>query len=507
MSRKTTRRGFMKTGALVGLGFCVGGCRAPAKSCGFPKDKLNNSPLNYVDATDLARRIRAKEVSPVEVMQEHLERIGSINSKINAIVVMNEAAMAQAQEAEAAIMRGERGGALHGVPFTAKEVFDTEGTRTTRGSLLFENRVPKADATSVRRLKEAGAILVGKTNCPEFALSAETVNDLFGRTTNPWNTARTSGGSSGGEAAAISAGLSPLGIGTDLGGSNRLPSHYCNTVGFKPTYGRIPLTGSWPEIMSRRMHVGPIARSVRDVGLALSVLSGPDGIDPYALNLPAPQLTGLDGSGPVLRVGFFTEEPFAPVDAEIQDVVTRAAAVLESLACTVEPVAFDWQDRLPIAFTLEMLVVEARHYFAPVVSGHEDRLSDSIKALLGAPRPTRSDYMKAMDKHQALARDLARFFGEYDLLLCPTAPNVAPAHDSAKLVIDGVSAEASHAANITCTFGMSGHPAISIPFGMSTDGLPIGVQLVAKHLDEEALLRAAAMLEAASAMSELRPPG
>ena len=232
---------------------------------------------------ELAERIRAKEVSPVEVMQAHLDRIQCINPALNAIVTVNDAALDQAREAERMVMRGEPLGHLHGVPFSVKEVFDTDGIASTRGSLLYADRVPAADATAVQRLKAAGAIVIGKTNCPEFALSPETVNDLFGRTSNPWNLDRTSGGSSGGEAAAVSAGLSPLGIGTDLGGSNRLPSHYCNVVGFKPTHGLIPLTGSWPEIMSRRMHVGPIARSVRDIALSLTVLSGPDSRDPHAI--------------------------------------------------------------------------------------------------------------------------------------------------------------------------------------------------------------------------------
>ena len=344
-----------------------------------------------------------------------------------------------------------------------------------------------------------------KTNCPGFALSAETANDLFGHTNNPWNTARTSGGSSGIEAAAIFAGLSSLGIGTDFGGSNRLPSHYCNIVGFKPTHGRIPLAGSWSELMSRRMHVGPIARTVRDVVLALSVLSGPDGVDLYALNLPAPDIPDFDSPLRPVRVDILTQAPFAPVDAEIQHAVTRAAATLASF-CPVEQVSFDWEDRLPISFTLDMLVVETNHYFTPFVLGYEDQLSGSIKGLLDAPMPTLIDYMAAMDRHEALCRDLAQFFGEYELLLCPTAPNIASAHDSAEFVIDGTIAEAPHAANITATFGMSGHPAMSVPFAMSEAGIPIGVQLVADHLQDKMLLRVAAVLEASCKASGLHPP-
>ena len=464
------------------------------------------SELFYSDATGFAERIRAKDVSPVEVVQAHLDRIDSVNPIINAVVVPNEAALDQAREAERAVMSGESLGPLHGVPFSVKEVFDTEGIRSTRGSLLYADRVPDSDATAVRRLKEAGAIVIGKTNCPEFALAAETVNDLFGRTRNPWNLERTSGGSSGGEAAAISTGLSPLGIGTDLGGSNRLPSHYCNIVGYKPTHGLIPQTGAWPEIMSRWMHVGPIARSVRDIALSLVVMSGHDHIDPYALGRGVDEMPWFGASLPPLRVGMMTEGPFVPVMGEIQDVVRKAGSALESLGCVVEEVGFDWHDRLPIDFTMDMLIVEADHYFKPLLEGREHELSSSISALLNLPKPSMADYLASFDKHESISRDVTAFFGEYDLLLLPSSPVTAPPHDSAVLDVDGRKADAGHAANITATFGMTGHPAISVPFGMSSDGLPIGVQLAAGHLNDRLLLHAAATLEELSDTATAKPP-
>jgi aspartyl-tRNA(Asn)/glutamyl-tRNA(Gln) amidotransferase subunit A len=464
------------------------------------------SELFFSDATELAERIRTKDVSPVEVVEAHLDRTDSVNPVINAIVVPNESALDQARVAEQAVLNGDPLGPLHGVPFSVKEVFDTEGIRSTRGSLLYADRVPETDAAAVRRLKEAGAIVIGKTNCPEFALAAETVNDLFGRTLNPWNLDRTSGGSSGGEAAAISAGLSPLGIGTDLGGSNRLPSHYCNVVGYKPTHGLIPLTGSWPEIMSRRMHVGPIARSVRDIAMSLVVMSGLDHIDPYALGRGVDDMPWFGASLPPLRVGMMTEGPFEPVMDEIQAVVREVGAALESLGCIVEEVSFDWHDRLPIAFTMDILIVEADHYFKPFVEGREDELSGSISVLLNLPKPSMTDYLASMDKHESVSRDVTTFFADHDLLLLPTSPVTAPPHDSAVLDVSGRTADAGHAANITATFGMTGHPAISVPFGMSPDGLPIGVQLAAGHLNDRLLLHAAATLEAMSETATLRPP-
>ena len=464
------------------------------------------SELFYSDATELAERIRTKDVSPVEVVQGHLDRSDSVNQKINAIVVPNEAALDQAREAERAVMSGESLGPLHGVPFSVKEVFDTEGIRSTRGSLLYADRVPDSDATAVRRLKDAGAIVVGKTNCPEFALAAETVNDLFGRTRNPWNLDRTSGGSSGGEAAAISTGLSPLGIGTDLGGSNRLPSHYCNIVGYKPTHGVIPQTGAWPEIMSRRMHVGPIARSVRDIALSLIVMSGPDHVDPYALGRGVDEMPWFGAALPPLRMGLMPEGPFEPVMGEIQDVVRKAGSALESLGCVVEEVDFEWHDRLPIDFTMDMLIVEADYYFKPFVEGREDELSDSISALLNLPKPSMADYLASFDKHESVSRDVTAFFADHDLLLLPTSPVTAPPHDSTELDVDGRKTDAGHAANITATFGMTGHPAISVPFGMSSDGMPIGVQLAAGHLNDRLLLHAAVTLEELSDTATARPP-
>lgn len=430
-------------------------------------------------------------------------------------MTLNDRAMEQAYEAERALTVGSDNiGPLHGVPFTAKEVFNTAGVRTTRGSVLYSDHVPKQDATAVKRLKDAGAILIGKTNCPEFALSAETVNDLFGRTVSPWNADHTSGGSSGGEAAAIAARMSPIGIGTDLGGSNRLPSHYNNIVGLKGTHGRIPLTGSWPELMSRRMHVGPMARTVRDVALGLMVMSGPDGEDLYALghgamHLPTEhrsldQLLRLPRQP--LKVAYFCEGPFYPVMGEIKEIVKKAARFLDQdIGCTVEEISLNWEGRLPIDVTMSLLVVEASHYFASHVSGRETDLSDSITSLLSSPMPSMDDYMVALDNHEALSRDVTRILDEYDLILCPTSPTTSPRHDSAQLLIDGHSTGAGHAANITAAFGMTGHPAISVPFGISSDGLPIGVQLVTGHMEDSLLLQVSAAIESASEIREVEP--
>ncbi len=468
---------------------------------------MSSADIGYASLTQQAEWIRTKALSPVEILEAHLQRIQSLNPSLRAIVTLADGSRGRARQAEAALMRGELSGPLHGVPFTAKDCFDTAGVRTTRGSKLFESRVPAEDATAVRRLKQAGAILLGKTNLPEFALWSETSNEVFGQTVNPWNADRTAGGSSGGEVAAVAAGLSPLGIGTDLGGSNRLPSHYCGIVGFKPTQGRIPITGQFPEVMSRHLHVGPLTRTVRDAALALSVLLGPDGRDPYAVPVPAPDRIPWDAPLPPLKIGYFPEGPFAPVATTIQETVTRAAGKLEELGCRLQLVALErWKRSKPIEMVMTLLVAEAAHYFEPVVAGRKDRLAPSVQRLLDTPPPAIADYVAALAGCEQLRVDLMQHFSNHDLLLLPTAPVTAHPHDAVSLEVDGQTVPAAHAAAITPAFGITGSPAISVPFGLSPDGLPIGVQLVARHFEEATLLRAAAALESAASLKTRRPP-
>jgi aspartyl-tRNA(Asn)/glutamyl-tRNA(Gln) amidotransferase subunit A len=461
----------------------------------------------YADATELAERVRNRELSPVEVMTAHLERIEAVNPALNAIVTLSDSAMDRARDAEAAVMRGESLGPLHGVPFTVKDCIDNEGVRTTRGSKIFADRVPGEDATAVSRLRAAGGIFLGKTNMPEFALWWETGNLVFGRTENPWKPGRTPGGSSGGEASAIAAGLSPLGLGSDVGGSIRQPAHYCGIVGLKATHGRVPLTGHWPELLLRIMHVGPLARTVRDVAMALTVLSGPDGIDPYAAPVPVPQFTDLDAPLQSLRVGWCAEGPFAPVDAEVQATVGRAAAALEDLGCRVEPVSLEsWEQWPAQSISMAFFLGEGAFYLEPFISGREEELAPPMQRRLAQPLPTLKDYLAATENTENLRRDMMRFFGEYDLLVCPTGPVPAHAHEAPDLVIGGQHVQARNSLRATVPFDLTGSPAVSLPFGLSADGLPIGVQLVGRHFDEPTLLHAASALEALYAPDRGRPP-
>ena len=463
--------------------------------------------IYYADAAELAERIRAKTLSPVEVVQAHLDRIEAANPKLNAVVCLDDRALERAREAEAAMARGQSWGPLHGVPFTIKDCFDTEGLRTTRGSKLFEDHVPTTDAIVVRRLKEAGGIFVGHTNMPEFAFWWETGNRVYGRTVNPWNEERTCGGSSGGEAAAIAAGLSPLGMGSDVGGSIRQPSHYCGVVGLKPTHGRIPSTGHWPEVMLRFMHVGPMARSVRDVALALAVLAGPDGADPYAVSVPVPEFPDLEKDLPELRVGFCTEGPFVPVDLEVQQTVAAAASSLAQLGCQVEEVSLEAWEKWPAQdISMSFFSAEGTAYLERFYKGREDELTWYIQRRLSLPIPSLDDFIESIEKTELLRQDLVRFFTRFDLLLCPTSVVPAHEHEAPELLINGVSVQGRNSLRATVPFDMTGSPAVSVPFGWSGDGLPIGVQLAARHFDEATLLHAAAALERARPKERRRPP-
>lgn len=461
----------------------------------------------YLDATELAARIHARALSPVEVVRAHLARIGALNPRLNAIVTLNPAALEEARRAEAAVLGGERLGPLHGVPFTVKDCFETAGLRTTRGSRLFADRVAGSDATAVRRLREAGAVLLGKTNIPEFVLWWETDNLVFGRTLNPWNPDRIAGGSSGGEAAALATGLTALGLGSDLGGSIRQPAHCCGVVGLKATHGRVPLTGHWPETLLRAMHVGPLARSVRDLGLALRVLAGPDGRDPYAVPVAPPEVPDPAAPLPPLRVGWTADGGAAPADPQVQAVVRAAASRLADLGCRVEPVKIaaleerDWN-----ALTMTLYGAEGGPYLEAVVAGRHDQLHPALRRRLAATVSSLGEYIAALAEWERLRHEVADYFTRYDLLLSPCSPLPAHPHGLVELTIAGQVVPARHGLRATIPWDLTGSPALALAFGWSEDRLPIAVQLVGRHFDEATVLRVAMSLEAASEVRGRRPP-
>ncbi len=460
----------------------------------------------FTDATELAGLIRNRKLSPVEVVSAHLERISAINPKLNAIVTMADDALENARASEQAVMRGDACGPLHGVPFTCKDSFDVAGVRTTCGSKLFDHRVSDIDATAVARLKGAGAIFLGKTNTPEFTLWWETDNSVFGRTSNPWDLSLIPGGSSGGEAAALATGLTPLGLGSDVGGSLRMPAHYCGVVGFKPTHGRVPLTGLLPDVLLRTMHVGPLTRTVRDAALALHVMSGVDDIDPWCFPMDPPALP--ETKTPLrLRVGWLADGVFAPVDPEVQTVVEKAAERLRLAGCAVEHIS------LPVLQETNALDIpaitgslETGYYFEPIVRGRESELSPVIQRRLAAPWPDVRHYCKCMADWETLRRGMAAYFRTYDLLLCPTMPLPAYPHGRKELHIDGQTIKARQKLICVNPWNLTGSPAMSVPFGFSSNGLPIGVQLVGRHFREEDVIQAAMALEEASDVRDIHPP-
>jgi aspartyl-tRNA(Asn)/glutamyl-tRNA(Gln) amidotransferase subunit A len=466
-----------------------------------------NNELIYSDATKLAEWIRTREVSPVEVMQAHLDRIEAVNPKVNAIVTIAEDALKSAKEAEAAVQRGDELGPLHGVPFTAKDSIDTARVPTQRGTPIFKGRTPDTDATSVARLKKAGGILLAKTNLPEFSYGIESDNLLTGRTNNPWNLDLTPGGSSGGEAAAIAAGMSPLGLGTDLAISVRGPAAHTGIVSLKATHGRVPMTGIWPREPRRFWHVGPMARSIRDLSLAFSQLAGPDGQDGYSSSAtPFDNGIGSSNKRP-LRVGWLVEPGFGPIDREVAGTVESAAEALKVFGYTVESVRIPALER---DFALDVFsrlhVLEMKPGFMKTTAGRsENEIGEMARFMLALPDTPAADYIDAVQGAERLKDGYAEYFQKYDVLLTPVIPTPSFKHRQAELVINGQTVDVMGIMSATTPLSVTGLPGVSMRFGTSHDGIPIGVQIVGNWQAESTILHVASLLEQVSPVRDLHP--
>ncbi|MCF1464583.1 amidase [Agrobacterium vitis] len=460
----------------------------------------------YSDAVKLAEMIRNKQVSPIEVVKAFLDRIEAVDPKVNAIVTVAKGALEAARKAEAAVMKGEKLGPLHGVPFTVKDSIDTVGVLTQRGSPIFKGRVPDTDATTVARMKHAGGIMLAKTNLPEFSYSTESDNLLTGRSNNPWDLDRTPGGSSGGESAAIAAGMSPLGLGSDVAISLRGPAAMTGIAALKATHGRIPTTGLWPRVPHRFWHVGPMARSVRDIALAYQVLAGPDGTDGYS-NSPLSLDAGIRAThNRPFRVGVLVESRFTEFNRDVIATVQAAAAALKDAGVSIEPVGIpvlDEIDALDVFWKLQEM--EVKPEFLKATMGHEEQIFKYVQAVYDTPNTTMSDFVAAEQQAERLRDGFANYFQRFDALLCPVTPIPAYAHGAVEFTIEGRTVPAREIMRLTVPFNIIGLPALSMRFGTSSQGLPINVQLVANHLAESTVLNLASLLEDLSQMKDLHP--
>lgn len=467
---------------------------------------MADESIAYLTATEMAARIRDRSLSPVEVMQSHLDRIEHLNPAINAIVAMSGTAMEEAKRAERAVAAGDDIGPLHGVPVTIKDCLDVAGLPATRGSKVFANNFPAADATAVRRLKETGAIVLGKTNAAEFGLWWETDNLVYGRTVNPWNPDCIAGGSSGGDAAAVAAGLSAIGLGSDLAGSIRVPSHFCGTVGLKATHGAISTFGHWPLHAPRYWHVGPIARSVEDVALAFDVLAGGDPNDPYCVGLPA---DGADvpPTASTLRIGWIRDGGSSPVRTDIGEAVAAAAQAFADLGCEVEEISIpalseqNWNELSRILMGIEGSVIVGRS-----VAGREDQLHPFIRNRLTVRDVPLVDYIDALEVSEELRRQMATFFLRFDILIAPVCSAVAFEHGRSEVKIDDTLVDARHILRAAVPWDITGHPVLAVPFAMTTDGMPIGVQLIGRKFEERLICKVGLTLQAASSVAGKHPP-
>jgi len=469
--------------------------------------KSQNDPIYYQEASTLAEMIRNKEITSVEVVQAHLDRVAAINPRINGVVtLMGEQALKSATAADKAVAAGGKLGPLHGVPFSIKDAIDTAGVPTQYGSKIFEGNIPEKDATVVTRMKNAGAIPLMKTNIPEFSAHWESENLVTGRTLNPWNPDRTPGGSSGGEAAVIAAGLSPIGLGSDLSISVRGPAAFTGIAALKATHGRVPYTGHFPRVLSRWWHIGAMARTVKDLALGYSIINGMDGIDGYSIFPNNAQIPNFRSPGQKIRVGWASEPTFAPVDPEITAAVKDAAALLKDLGCEVEEVSFPFMERTDwVSLYFAVIYGELVPYMEQFTKGRENELHFIGKFTMNVKLLGEKDYARSENKLEELRGHFANYFQKFDILLLPVNPMTATGHQQQEYVVNGQKVSALHVNTATAPFNITGLPAISVPVTLSSEKLPINIQLVARWFDEATLLELGEKIQTGSPAYGIRP--
>ena len=456
--------------------------------------------LNFLSAVSMARRIREKQISPIELLNAHLLQIEKLDSKLNAFVQVDaERARKAAKDAESAVLRDAPLGPLHGVPLSIKSSIGVEGLRCEAGTRLRAGLLAHQDAPLVARLKNAGAIILGSTNTPEMLMAWETDNLLYGRTNSPWDLARTPGGSSGGEAAAIAAGMSAGGVGSDGGGSIRIPAHFSGICGLKPTSGRIPSTGHFPVSAGPFAAigvVGPMARTVADLRVLFEVMQGPDIGDTNAA--PVSMRWANENEIRKLRIGYFEDDVRTPVTPETRTAVRAAGEALRRAGFQVEAFRPEGLEEARQLWR-KYFVVAGGMLLRPMFEGHESDISPILRQFLemsaAEPPLTAGSLLDAWIRRDEVRAQFLAEMRQYPILLCPAAAIPAFRHGERRWRIDGKTVDYLDAWSYAEFFNLLGNPAAVVPVGQSSEGLPIGVQIVGRPWEEEQVLSVAAALE------------
>lgn len=469
---------------------------------------MDDLTLGFTPATELRQLIQRRELAPSEVIESTLRRIEQINPTVNAYcTVSDEYAREAAGAADRAILDGDEVGPLHGIPLAVKDLALTAGIRTTFGSRLYADYVPAVDSLDIERLRQAGAIVVGKTNTPEFGAGPNTLNKLFGATRNPWNLERSAGGSSGGSAVALACGLAPLAQGSDLGGSLRIPASLCGVVGFRTSPGRVPMYPvGWTS--DSFQVAGPMARTVRDVALMLSIMAGPDPRVPISLDEPGAVFAdAAQGGVKGLRIAWSADLGVGNVDPEVAGIVEAACRRFLDSGCEIDAAAPEIGDIRPMVATFRALGTSAG---SPELLEMAERVDNPfLREFLKRPGELSGmDVARAFNAHSRYMERIASFFGQYDLLVTVSTPTAAYMVDQmfAPEVNGRPVASAIDAMIVTYAITMAGLPCISVPAGFTADGLPVGMQIVGGRHAEALVLRAAAAFEEMAPWADQRPP-
>jgi amidase len=477
----------------------------------FPTASLEAEPaasaLCFTSAVEMAQLIRGKKLSAREALAEHLKQIDRVNPKVNAIVTLvPEMAAAAAAKADEMQARGEKLGPLHGLPVAHKDLIDTRGIRTTYGSPLFKDHVPKEDNIIVARIEQAGAIIVGKTNTPEFGAGSQTFNTVFGATRNPYDLSKTCGGSSGGAAVALACGMVPVATGSDTGGSLRNPAAFCNVVGFRPSIGRVPNPKAdfgWSTLST----MGCLGRSVADLALALSTIAGPDPNTPLAIDEPGELLVRpLGRSFKGVRVAWFRDLGGVPFDPRVRTVVDAHRATFEALGCIVEQAEPDFSPA-EISFRTLRAWTDAASY-GTMLQQHPDDFKDTLKdEIQRGMKLSGQDIARAEIAHTLLWRRFQAFLETYEYFILPTTQ--APPFDvntPYPTEIAGVHFDNYIDWMKSCWYiSATGNPAASVPAGFTPEGLPVGLQIVGRDKQDFSVLQLAHAFEQTTGFGKRRP--